>query len=159
MVRPSYVLGGRGMEVVHDAGKPETIYMASSRRCDAGPSDPDRPFPYIMRWNVRQMRSQTANTLSYRLLWSILSWQVVHSGDSACILPSKNIPAEHVETIKDYTRRDCRRNARLRIDEYAVCDRRRKSICIGGKSASFPYGSAGIQGMQHHRWYSWQPRS
>ena len=40
MVRPSYVLGGRGMEVVHDDEEHDRLYESSSRR-NTGPSDPD----------------------------------------------------------------------------------------------------------------------
>ena len=34
----------------------------------------------------------------------------IHSGDSACILPSKHIPVRHVQTIKEYTKKIARRN-------------------------------------------------
>lgn len=44
MVRPSYVLGGRGMEVVYDADS-MVGYMKAAVGVTPGSSDPDRPFP------------------------------------------------------------------------------------------------------------------
>ena len=44
MVRPSYVLGGRGMEVVHDDESLTRLYECSRRR-NSRSSDPDRSFP------------------------------------------------------------------------------------------------------------------
>ena len=73
MVRPSYVLGGRGMEVVND---PESLkqYMAA-----AVGVTPDRPI-LIDRFLRHAMECEAdaiadGNTLLYRLLWSILNWQ------------------------------------------------------------------------------------
>ena len=74
MVRPSYVLGGRGMEVVHD-DEAMTFYM----RAAVGVT-PDRPIRLtvscIMQPSVKQMRSVMARTYLFRQLWSTSSWQV-----------------------------------------------------------------------------------
>ena len=49
----------------------------------------------------------------------------VHSGDSACIIPSVHITDENVETIKEYTQKDRRGNACQGSYEHAVCNRKR----------------------------------
>ena len=103
MVRPSYVLGGRGMEVVND---PESLkqYMAA-----AVGVTPDRPI-LIDRFLRHAMECEADAIADGKhafvpAVMEHIELAGVHSGDSACILPSKNIPAELVETIKDYTRR------------------------------------------------------
>ena len=103
MVRPSYVLGGRGMEVVND---PESLkqYMAA-----AVGVTPDRPI-LIDRFLRHAMECEADAIADGKhafvpAVMEHIELAGVHSGDSACILPAKNIPAELVETIKDYTRR------------------------------------------------------
>lgn len=103
MVRPSYVLGGRGMEVVSE---PESLkrYMAA-----AVGVTPDRPI-LIDRF-LRHATECEADAIAdgknafVPAVMEHIELAGVHSGDSACILPSKNIPAELVETIKEYTRK------------------------------------------------------
>lgn len=103
MVRPSYVLGGRGMEVV---GEPESLkkYMAA-----AVGVTPDRPI-LIDRF-LRHATECEADAIAdgkhafVPAVMEHIELAGVHSGDSACILPSRSIPEELVETIKDYTRK------------------------------------------------------
>ncbi len=103
MVRPSYVLGGRGMEVV---GEPESLkkYMAA-----AVGVTPDRPI-LIDRF-LRHATECEADAIAdgkhafVPAVMEHIELAGVHSGDSACILPSRSIPENLVETIKDYTRR------------------------------------------------------
>ncbi|MGN0389337.1 MAG: carbamoyl-phosphate synthase large subunit [Wujia sp.] len=103
MVRPSYVLGGRGMEVV---GEPESLkkYMAA-----AVGVTPDRPI-LIDRF-LRHATECEADAIAdgkhafVPAVMEHIELAGVHSGDSACILPSRSIPEDLVETIKDYTRK------------------------------------------------------
>ena len=103
MVRPSYVLGGRGMEVVNT---PDMLrqYMAA-----AVGVTPDRPI-LIDRF-LRHATECEADAIAdgahafVPAVMEHIELAGVHSGDSACILPSKNIPAETVATIKEYTRK------------------------------------------------------
>lgn len=103
MVRPSYVLGGRGMEVVSE---PESLkkYMAA-----AVGVTPDRPI-LIDRF-LRHATECEADAIAdgkhafVPAVMEHIELAGVHSGDSACILPSRGIPENLVETIKDYTRK------------------------------------------------------
>ncbi|MGN0162172.1 MAG: carbamoyl-phosphate synthase large subunit, partial [Candidatus Ornithomonoglobus sp.] len=103
MVRPSYVLGGRGMEVVHDE-ESLRIYMNA-----AVGVTPDRPI-LIDRF-LNHATECEADAISdgenvfVPAVMEHIELAGVHSGDSACILPSMNIPPEHVETIKEYTKK------------------------------------------------------
>ena len=103
MVRPSYVLGGRGMEVVYDD---ETLgqYMAA-----AVGVTPDRPI-LIDRFLQPTLECEADaicdGTLAFvPAVMEHVELAGIHSGDSACILPSLNISEEHLATIKDYTRK------------------------------------------------------
>ena len=103
MVRPSYVLGGRGMEVVYDD---EALgqYMAA-----AVGVTPDRPI-LIDRFLQHALECEADaicdGTLAFvPAVMEHVELAGVHSGDSACILPSLNISDEHLATIKDYTRK------------------------------------------------------
>ena len=131
MVRPSYVLGGRGMEVVHD-DEAMTFYM----RAAVGVT-PDRPI-LIDRF-LHHATECEADAISdgenvfVPAVMEHIELAGIHSGDSACILPSRNLTKDQVETIRDYTSRIAKRDARSRSDEHAVCNRGRRSIRAGGK--------------------------
>ena len=104
MVRPSYVLGGRGMEVVYDD---ESLkgFMAA-----AVGVTPDRPI-LIDRFLNHALECE-ADAFSDGPLAVVpavmdhIELAGVHSGDSACILPSVHISEENVKTIKKYTRKN-----------------------------------------------------
>ena len=103
MVRPSYVLGGRGMEVVYDA-ESMTGYMEA-----AVGVTPDRPI-LIDRFLVHATECE-ADAISdgthafVPAVMEHIELAGVHSGDSACIIPSRHLSEENVKTIKEYTRR------------------------------------------------------
>ena len=103
MVRPSYVLGGRGMEVVYD-DEALSQYMAA-----AVGVTPDRPI-LIDRFLQHALECEADaicdGTLAFvPAVMEHVELAGIHSGDSACILPSLNISPEHLATIKDYTRK------------------------------------------------------
>ena len=103
MVRPSYVLGGRGMEVVHD-DEAMTFYM----RAAVGVT-PDRPI-LIDRFlnHATECEADAISDGTHAFVPAVMEHielAGVHSGDSACIIPSVHISAENIATIKDYTRK------------------------------------------------------
>ena len=103
MVRPSYVLGGRGMEVVYDDES-----MAEYMNAAVGVT-PDRPI-LIDRFlnHALECEADAISDGSHAFVPAVMEHielAGIHSGDSACIIPSVHIPAESVETIKEYTRK------------------------------------------------------
>lgn len=101
MVRPSYVLGGRGMEVVHDDDALR-VYMNA-----AVGVTPDRPI-LIDRFLNHATECEAdaisdGKTAFVPAVMEHIELAGIHSGDSACILPSKNISEENLKTIKEYT--------------------------------------------------------
>ena len=103
MVRPSYVLGGRGMEVVYDDESMEEYMNA------AVGVTPDRPI-LIDRFlnHALECEADAISDGSHAFVPAVMEHielAGIHSGDSACIIPSVHIPEESVETIKEYTRK------------------------------------------------------
>lgn len=103
MVRPSFVLGGRGMEVVHDEVQ-MTEYMAAAIGVT-----PDRPI-LIDRFlhNALECEADAIADGTDAFVPAVMEHielAGIHSGDSACILPSRQISPENLATIKEYTRR------------------------------------------------------
>ena len=103
MVRPSYVLGGRGMEVVYDR---DTLkeYMAA-----AVGVTPDRPI-LIDRF-LRHATECEADAICdgqhayVPAVMEHIELAGIHSGDSACIIPSLNLSHKNIKTIEEYTRK------------------------------------------------------
>ena len=103
MVRPSYVLGGRGMEVVYDDES-----MAGYMNAAVGVT-PDRPI-LIDRFlnHATECEADAISDGTHAFVPAVMEHielAGVHSGDSACIIPSVHISEENVRTIKEYTRR------------------------------------------------------
>ena len=103
MVRPSYVLGGRGMEVVHD-DEMMRVYMSA-----AVGVTPDRPI-LIDRFlnHATECEADAISDGEHCFVPAVMEHielAGVHSGDSACILPAKNLTKKQVDTIRDYTKR------------------------------------------------------
>ena len=103
MVRPSFVLGGRGMEVVYDDDS-----MADYMRAAIGVT-PDRPI-LIDRFLQHAMECEadaiSDGTHAYvPAVMEHIEQAGIHSGDSACILPSKHISEKNLKTIEEYTKK------------------------------------------------------
>ncbi len=103
MVRPSYVLGGRGMEVVYDE---ENLVKYMNAAVGVTPDRPiliDRFLNHALECEADAISDGTHAFVP--AVMEHIELAGVHSGDSACIIPSKHISEENVKTIKEYTRR------------------------------------------------------
>ncbi len=103
MLRPSYVLGGRGMEVVHDEDMLRE-YVAA-----AVGVTPERPI-LIDKFleNAIEAEADAIADGTDAFVPSVMEHielAGVHSGDSACVIPPVSIPEKHLETIREYTRK------------------------------------------------------
>ena len=103
MVRPSYVLGGRGMEVVYDDNSMEDYMKA------AVGVTPDRPILIDRFLNgALECEADAISDGTHAYVPAVMEHielAGIHSGDSACLIPSKHIPEEQLQTIKEYTRK------------------------------------------------------
>jgi len=106
MVRPSYVLGGRGMEVVYD-GEMLKEYIAA-----AVDVTPDRPI-LIDKFleNAIEAEADAIADGTHAFVPAVMEHielAGVHSGDSACVIPPVSLAQEHIDTVYEYTRKIAR---------------------------------------------------
>ncbi len=102
LVRPSYVLGGRAMAIVYDE---ESLVNYMRSAVDASPEKPiliDKFLERAAELDVDAMADQTACVIAG--IQEHIEEAGIHSGDSSSVLPPQKISAEHLETIKHYTR-------------------------------------------------------
>jgi carbamoyl-phosphate synthase large subunit len=103
IIRPSYVLGGRGMEIVHDEEELK-LYVSA-----AVGVTPDRPI-LIERYLENAIEAE-ADALSdgedifIPAIMEHIEYAGVHSGDAACVIPPVSLKPKHIATIEEYTRR------------------------------------------------------
>ena len=103
MVRPSYVLGGRGMEVVYDE---EMLNRYVAAAVDV---TPERPI-LIDRFLQDALETE-ADALSdgreafVPSIMEHIELAGIHSGDSACVIPPVSISRKHLDTICETTKR------------------------------------------------------
>ena len=103
IIRPSFVLGGRGMEVIYDE------VMLREYVAKAVGVTPDRPL-YLDRFLCHALECE-ADALSdgsdvfIPAIMQHIELAGIHSGDSACVLPPAGISEENRQTILDYTRK------------------------------------------------------
>ncbi|MGQ9687451.1 MAG: carbamoyl-phosphate synthase large subunit [Desulfobaccales bacterium] len=103
MVRPSYVLGGRAMECVHDEGMLKH-YLAAAVEVS-----PERPI-LIDKFLENAIEAEAdaiadGSDAFVPAVMEHIELAGIHSGDSACVIPPISIPAKHLDTIYEYTRR------------------------------------------------------
>jgi len=121
IVRPSYVLGGRGMEIIHDDEELK-LYVGA-----AVGVTPNRPI-LIDRYLENAIEAE-ADALSdgkdvfIPAIMEHIEYAGVHSGDAACVIPPVSMSPRHIDTIEEYTRRIA---SELRVIgimnvQYAIC--------------------------------------
>ena len=112
LVRPSYVLGGRAMQIVHDQ---DALQRAMEQMASDGslgkegglsaerPVLIDRFLEDATEVDVDAIRDHTGEVLIGGVMEHVEE-AGVHSGDSACAIPPQTLPAWVVEVISEYTK-------------------------------------------------------
>ncbi|MEW5774530.1 MAG: carbamoyl-phosphate synthase large subunit [Thermodesulfobacteriota bacterium] len=124
IVRPSYVLGGRAMEVVHDLDMLREYFAA------AADVTPERPI-LIEQFLAHAIEAEADAIADGRdafvpAVMEHIELAGVHSGDSACVIPPVSIPHALIDTIEEYTRKIAialEVNGLMNI-QYAIADNR-----------------------------------
>ncbi|MCR4735888.1 MAG: carbamoyl-phosphate synthase large subunit [Treponema sp.] len=103
MIRPSFVLGGRGMEVIYDEN---TLREYVDKAVGV---TPDRPL-LIDRFLKNALECEAdaladSNHVYIPAVMEHVELAGIHSGDSACVLPPVSIPQNNLDTIKEYTKK------------------------------------------------------
>ncbi len=122
IVRPSFVLGGRGMEIVYDE---EMLRKYAREAIKVSPEYPmliDRFLENAIETEVDALCD--GNDTFVAAVMEHIELAGVHSGDSACVIPTRNIKEEHLNTIEKYTARIAEelKVVGLINIQYAICD-------------------------------------
>ncbi len=121
ILRPSYVLGGRGMEIVHDEDELK-LYVAAA--VDVTPGRQiliDRYLEHAIEAEADALSD--GDDVFIPAVMEHIEYAGVHSGDAACAIPSVTIMKKHIDTIEEYTRRiasELKVNGVMNI-QYAIC--------------------------------------
>ncbi len=102
MVRPSYVLGGRGMEIVHDEQSLREYVEAAVVVTPERPILIDKFLESAIEAEADAIADGTDSFVP--AVMEHIELAGVHSGDSACVIPPVSIPKKHLDTIREYTR-------------------------------------------------------
>ncbi len=121
MVRPSFVLGGRGMEVVHDE---DMLREYVTKAVDVTPERPiliDRFLDNAIETEADALADGTDAFVP--AIMEHIELAGIHSGDSACAIPPVTMAAKHIKTIEDYTLRIGRelKVCGVMNIQYAIC--------------------------------------
>lgn len=122
MVRPSFVLGGRGMEVIYDETMLKRYALEAINVSPEHPMLIDRFLDKALECEVDALcDGQDAYVAS---VMEHIEWAGVHSGDSACSIPSRMITQEQLAIINDYTSKIAKalKVVGLINVQYAICD-------------------------------------
>jgi carbamoyl-phosphate synthase large subunit len=103
MVRPSYVLGGRGMEVVHDEDMLKEYVAAAVEVTPERPILIDKFLENAIEAEADAIADGTDAFVP--AVMEHIELAGIHSGDSACVIPPVTIPKKHLDTIREYTRK------------------------------------------------------
>ncbi|UCB56440.1 MAG: carbamoyl-phosphate synthase large subunit [Candidatus Omnitrophota bacterium] len=122
MVRPSYVLGGRGMEIIYDEERLGTYAREAIRVSPEHPMLIDRFLEQAVEAEVDAL-SDGEETFVAAIMEHI-ELAGVHSGDSACVIPARTIKPKHLKTIEKYTEQIAKELnvVGLMNIQYAICD-------------------------------------
>ena len=107
VVRPSYVLGGRGMAIVYDTATLDR-YMAGA--VDVSHERPvliDKFLEDAFEFDVDCIADATGAVVIGGIMEHIEE-AGIHSGDSSCVVPPFMVAEKHLGTIREYTRRIAR---------------------------------------------------
>jgi len=157
MVRPSFVLGGRAMEIVYDETMLER-YVAAA--VDVSPERPILIDKYLE--NAIEAEADAIADGQDAFIPAVMEHieqAGVHSGDSACVIPPVSIPPKHMETICEYTRRIAveLKVVGLMNIQYAICrdtvfileanPRASRTVPLVSKVCNIPMARIGTQVM------------
>jgi carbamoyl-phosphate synthase large subunit len=123
VVRPSYVLGGRGMAIVFDAGALDQYMTGAVDVSHDRPVLIDRFLEDAFEFDVDCIADASGAVVIGGIMEHIEE-AGIHSGDSSCVVPPFMVAERHLATIRDYTRRIARalKVVGLMNTQYAIKD-------------------------------------
>ncbi|PKL68345.1 MAG: carbamoyl-phosphate synthase large subunit [Methanomicrobiales archaeon HGW-Methanomicrobiales-1] len=103
LVRPSFVLGGRAMEIAHNAVEFESYIKEAVRVAKNHPVLIDSYLQNAIELDVDAVCDGEEVLIGG--IMEHIEQAGIHSGDSACVIPTQSLPASVIDTVRDYTRK------------------------------------------------------
>jgi carbamoyl-phosphate synthase large subunit len=103
LVRPSYVLGGRAMAIVYDESTLDDYMRTAVDFSHDRPVLIDKFLEQAAEFDVDALADDSACVIAG--IQEHIEEAGIHSGDSSCVLPPVRIAAEHLDTMRHYTRK------------------------------------------------------
>jgi len=122
MVRPSFVLGGRGMMIIYDE---ETLVKYAQEALHVSPEYPmliDRFLEQAIEAEVDALCDGKETFVA--AIMEHIEEAGIHSGDSACVIPTRSIKPKHITTIREHTDAIAKKLGVVGLIniQFAVCD-------------------------------------
>ena len=132
LVRPSYVLGGRAMEIVYDEAGLEVYMREAVRVSHEHPVLIDDFLQNAVEIDVDAVCD--GKDVLIGAIMEHIEEAGIHSGDSACMIPPQTLPGVVLEVVRDYVRKIA-----LGLQGHGNCEpadglQRRHGLCPGGQS-------------------------
>ena len=103
LVRPSYVLGGRAMEIVHNTAELETYMKEAVRVSQHHPVLIDSYLRNAIELDVDAVCDGKEVLIGG--IMEHIEQAGIHSGDSACVIPTQSLSPEVIATVREYTKK------------------------------------------------------
>jgi carbamoyl-phosphate synthase large subunit len=122
MVRPSFVLGGRGMEIIYDESSLAKYALEAINVSPEYPMLIDRFLEEALETEVDALCDGEETFVA--AVMEHIEQAGIHSGDSACVIPPRSIKPKHLETIMAYTDKIAKKLGVVGLIniQYAICD-------------------------------------
>ena len=122
MVRPSFVLGGRGMEVIYEENMLKKYAQEAIQVSPEYPMLIDRFLEEAIEAEVDALCD--GEKVFIASVMEHIELAGIHSGDSACAIPTRTIKEKHLKAIEDYTAKIAKelKVIGLMNIQYAICD-------------------------------------
>ena len=147
IVRPSYVLGGRAMEVVYEEEDLRAYMREAVKVSNESPVLLDRFLDLAIEVDVDAICD--GHDVLIGGIMEHVEQAGVHSGDSSCSLPPASLTPEIQDELREQTRQMARALERHRSDERAVRDTERRGLRAGSQSARVAHRAVRLQGDRH----------
>jgi hypothetical protein len=147
VVRPSYVLGGRAMEICHSPTELRRYFQVALEAI----RDADTQTILVDKF-LRDAIEVDVDAICDGKLVVIggvmqhIEEAGIHSGDSSQVLPAHSLPPDVLATIRASTRSAGARDRRHRPDERAVRGARHRRVHHRGEPARVPHGALHLEG-------------
>ena len=147
----SFVLGGRGMEIVYDTEAMRDYFerVGGPRHHRPRLAAAGRPLPRRRDRDRRRRAVRRRTSCTSAAIMEHIEEAGIHSGDSACTLPPVTLGRDVIDRVRDATLGDRRGRRRARPAQRAVRDRPGRALRARGEPARVAHRAVRLEGARH----------